>query len=121
MNSHTCQAIIITCIDFRFQKYIDKWIKNNFRPGTFDRVAWAGGIKDLDAVMGQIDISRCLHHINSVYLINHEDCGAYGQSSTPQKHAEDLKKAENQIKNQYPDLAVATYYLHLDGTFEPIS
>ncbi|MBI2196716.1 hypothetical protein HYU45_03880 [Candidatus Daviesbacteria bacterium] len=123
MNDHTCEAIIITCIDFRFQEYINKWIAENFRPKTFDRIAFAGGVKSLDTILGQIEIAYRLHHITKVILINHEDCGAYGDppAGGPEKHTEDLKKAASQIKQHYPDLAVETYYLHLDSTFQPIS
>lgn len=118
---HNAEAIIITCIDFRFQEYINNWISENFRPKTFDRVGFAGGVKSFDIILGQIDIAKRLHHIKKVVLINHEDCGAYGEVGTPEKHAEDLKDATHQIKEKYSDLEVQTYYLHLDGTFEQIS
>ncbi len=121
MNNHSCEAIIITCIDFRFQEFINNWILNNFPTKSFDRVAFAGGVKSLDIIMGQIEIAHRLHHIKKVILINHEDCGAYGEAGTAEKHAEDLKNAAEKIKQQYPDLTVETYYLRLDGTFGLIS
>lgn len=117
---HSCEAVIVTCIDFRFQELINNWISGNFSPKTFDRVAIAGGVFDLDYVLKQVEISKRLHQIKKVILINHEDCGAYGETGTPGKHAEDLKNATDQIKQRYPDLAVETYYLHLDGIFEPV-
>ena len=120
MNNHDCEAVIVTCIDFRFQEYINNWILEGFQPKTFDRVAFAGGVKSLDIIMDQIEISHRLHHIKKVVLINHEDCGAYGDppAGGAEKHTEDLKNAASQIKQRYSDLAVETYYLHLDGTFE---
>ena len=121
MNNHQAEAIIVTCIDFRLQEAINKWLAEHFAPKTFDRVALAGGVKNLEAILGQIDIAYQLHHINKVVLINHEDCGAYGVVGTPAKHAEDLSAAKAKIKVVYPDLEVATYYLHLDGTVEPIA
>lgn len=121
MSDHSCEAVIVTCIDFRFQEYINKWIAENFALETFDRVAFAGGVKSLDTIMSQIDISYRLHHIKKVVLINHEDCGAYGEAGTPEKHAQDLKNAAVTITTQYPDLEVQTYYLHLDGISESIS
>ncbi|MBI2019737.1 hypothetical protein HYS95_03680 [Candidatus Daviesbacteria bacterium] len=121
MSDHSCEAVVITCIDFRFQEYINNWIAGKFSPKTFDRVAWAGGIKDSEGILKQIEISKRLHHIKKAVLINHEDCGAYGETGTAQKHAEDLKNASVKIKEQYPDLEVETYYLHLDGTFELIA
>ena len=120
MNDHACESIIVTCIDFRFQEYINKWIANNFQPKTFDRAAFAGGVFDIEYVLKQIEISHRLHHIKKVVLINHEDCGAYGEAGTPEKHAEDLKNAAAKIKQQLPDLEVKAYYLHLNGTFEQI-
>ena len=121
MNNHSCAAIIVTCIDFRFQEYINNWIAKSFQPKTFDRVAFAGGVKSLDIIMDQIETVYNLHHIKKVVLINHEDCGAYGEAGTPEKHAEDLKNAASQIKQRYPDLVIETYFLRLDGTFEQIS
>lgn len=119
---HKTEAILVTCIDFRLQEAINKWIEKNFAPKTFDRVALAGGVKSLDTIMGQIEIAHQLHHINKVVLVNHEDCGAYGEAGTTQKHAEDLRAARTKVKEAYPDLVeIETYYLHLDGTFEPIS
>lgn len=120
MSSHTCNAAVVTCMDFRFQPYINEWLQERFKPGDFDRISWAGGIRNLDLVLEQIGISRRLHHTGLAVLINHEDCGAYGAAGTPQRHAQDLKTAATEINKQFPNLAVETYYLHLDGTFEPI-
>lgn len=120
MGDHHCEAIVVTCIDFRLQEAINRWISQNFKPHTYDRVALAGGVKNLETILDQIEIALRLHHIKKMVLINHEDCGAYGEAETAEKHAEDLKAAKAKVKEVYPDLEVETYYLHLDGTFEPI-
>lgn len=114
MSDHNCEAVIVTCIDFRFQEYINNWIAQNFPPKSFDRVAIAGGVFDFDYVLKQVEISKRLHHIKKVILINHEDCGAYGKAGTAEKHASDLKNAAAKIKQIYPDLEIETYYLPLD-------
>lgn len=119
--SHHCDAIIVCCIDFRFQKYIRNWTDSNLKGKTFDLVGFAGSTKDLVTVMKQIDISVRLHQIKEVVLIHHEECGAYGTESTPENHARDLKKAKATIRAHYPALTVNLYYLHLDGTFEEIN
>jgi len=117
--AHTTTAAVITCIDFRFQEYIDTWLDHEFKtPKQFDRVALAGGIFDLYTVLKQVEISNKLHSIKKVILINHEDCGAYGAAGTYSKHKEDLKNAQKVIKTLYPHLAVNTYYMHLDGSVE---
>lgn len=118
--AHICDAIVVTCMDFRLQKFIEDWVNQQVGEKQYDRVAWAGGVLDWDNVMKQIDTSKRLHQIKKVLLINHEDCGGYGAAGTPQKHREDLLKAKNQVNQKYSDLTVQTYYLHLDGTFEEI-
>lgn len=118
--AHTCDALVVSCIDFRFQKYIRNWTDTNLVNKTFDYVGFAGGVKNLETILEQLAISVRLHDIKQVVLMNHEECGAYGAESTPERHATDLKKAKETILAKYPNLNVNTYYLHLDGTFEEI-
>jgi carbonic anhydrase len=118
--AHTCKAVVVTCIDFRFQKFIDTKISENLGERNHDRVAWAGGVKDWDNVMNQIDISKRLHDISEVVLMNHEECGAYGEAGTPEKHSEDLKAAREEVLKKYPEMDVKLFYVHLDGTFEQV-
>lgn len=120
MSSHSCNAMVVCCIDFRFQKYIRDFTDKNLAGKTFDLVGFAGATKELDIVMKQIEISINLHHITQIILIHHEECGAYGAESTPQRHAADLHKARDLICSQFPGIQVDLYYLHLDGTFEKI-
>ena len=119
--AHTCDAILITCIDFRFQKFIEDWERPHLGDHNFDRVALAGGIFDFYTILKQVEISHTLHKIKKVVLVNHEDCGAYGEAGTKERHVSDLKEAERKIEALYPNVDVETYYLHLDGTFEDIS
>lgn len=118
--AHTCDALVVSCIDFRFQKYIRQWLDENFGDKTFDYVGYAGGSKDLDTIMKQLDISVRLHHIKHVVLMHHEECGAYGEESTPERHSQDLLKAQKMIQEKYPDLQVDLFYILLDGTFNEI-
>jgi carbonic anhydrase len=121
MSTHICDAFVVACIDFRFQKYIKNWLEKNFQNKTYDYVGFAGATKDLETIKKQLDISVRLHHIKEVVLIHHEDCGAYGVESNYDRHAEDLKKARQTINTLYPNLIVDLFYLHLDGEFEKIN
>ena len=118
--AHVCDAMVICCIDFRFQKFIRDWTDKNLADKTFDLVGFAGSTKDLGTVMEQIDISVRLHQIKQLVLIHHEECGAYGVESTPKRHATDLKKAREAILAKHPQLQVDLYYLQLDGQFEKV-
>lgn len=45
--AHHCDALVVSCIDFRFQKYIRNWLDTNLADKTFDYVGFAGGVKNL--------------------------------------------------------------------------
>ena len=121
MQDHSCEAVVISCIDFRFQKFIHKWLEENLKDKAYDYVGFAGSTKDLDIVMHQIDVSVKLHHIKEAYLIHHEDCGAYGKMGTRKRHIQDLKKAKEKILSKYPKLQTRTLYARLNGSFEQIA
>lgn len=121
MSKHNCNAFVATCIDFRLQKYIEDWLHKNVGVKEYDRVAWAGGVLDLDGVMKQLSISVRLHQVKKVILINHEDCGAYGEEGTLQKHKNDLLFAKRIIKEKFPKLIIVPLYLKLNGIMKDIS
>lgn len=120
MSVHICDAFIVACIDFRFQKYLKKWLEKNMVNKTYDYVGFAGATKDLETIKKQLDISVRLHHIKEVVLIHHEDCGAYGVESTHDRHVTDLNKAKKTILEKYPNLKINLFYLQFDGEFEEI-
>lgn len=113
---HTCKAIVISCIDFRIQKTVEEWANENIGIRQYDRVAWAGGVQDIEGVLKQIDISVRLHSIQKAVLMNHEDCGAYGEAGTFEKHQQDLKGAAELVKGKYPSLTIEPYFVKLDGS-----
>jgi carbonic anhydrase len=118
--SHICNSLVVTCIDFRFQKYIENWLQKNIGERQYDRVSWAGGVLNKTGILEQLALSKKLHKIKKSIFMNHEDCGGYGEIGTPEKHADELKNISNQTKQSHPDLDVEAYYIHLDGTFEKI-
>lgn len=103
-------------MDFRLTQFLNKWVESTLIEG-FDRLAIAGGVKNLPFVLDQIKLSKKLHGIKEVYLINHEDCGAYGKEGTFEKHRFDLSKTKKIIQEKYPDLTVFLLFLNLDGSF----
>ena len=115
-----CDAVVVHCIDYRLQGFLNDWLTKRFGIKNYDRISWAGGVKDLIYIRGQIDIAHRLHKIKKAVLINHEDCGAYGSAGTRERHVNDLDYAGRMIKIQYMDVEVEKYYLHLSGEFERI-
>lgn len=116
----TCDALVVHCIDFRFIKYLRHFTDTQMAGELFDEVGHGGATKEWDVVMKEVEISEGLHAFKHLVLINHEDCGAYGIESTPERHAADLRRVRAKVLAEYPQLRVDLYYLHLDGTFEPV-
>ena len=116
-----CEALVVHCIDYRLQEFLNEWLDDKLPTGGFDRVAIAGGVHDVFYAIRQVEIAIRLHQIEKVFLINHEDCGAYGIEGNYQRHQKDLAQASQKIKALFPNLDVETYYLHLDGEFEEMS
>ena len=112
-TSHNCRAIVVGCMDFRLRTGIRKWTSK--LEGGFDRLAIAGGVKNLPFVLEQVELSYKLHHICEVYLINHEDCGAYGEEGTLKKHRQDLSFAKKIIGQKFPKLKITTLFQKLNG------
>ncbi len=119
-NPLRCEALIITCKDWRFQHFFDQWIGENLGYGNYDRVGFAGGVKSWDILMSQVETARRLHDIRRVILVNHEDCGAYGPQGTLERHTADLHHARSVIRASIPDLDVELYFARLSGSFERI-
>jgi len=119
-NQHSCRALVVSCMDFRLRKYLRKWTTQTIK-GGFDRVAIAGGVKNLPFILDQVELSHKLHHIDEVYLINHEDCGAYGEEGSFLKHKKDLLFAKRIIEEKFPQLKIVSLYLKLNGVMKEIS
>lgn len=120
MSAHTCDACVVSCIDFRLQKHLCQWTDKYLAGKTFDFIRLAGASKELEIILKQIDISFRLHKITEVVLIQHEDCGAYGNENAHEEQIKDLKKAREKILEKYPHFKIDLYYLYLNGEFEVV-
>lgn len=126
--SHTCEALLLTCIDFRLHPELENLLKQEFRL-KFDYCAAAGAVKNLvkpekdedrEFVLRQIEKSKKLHEIQKVVLVNHTDCGAYGgkqafaaEDEENNAHKQDLKLAGQIIQENFPSLQVELFLAHL--------
>lgn len=98
-----CRASVVSCIDFRIQETLEKFFKENKLVDNSDRIELAGGVKDAEEVVAQLQISHRLHGTKEVWLFQHENCGAYGlpedisHDEEMEVHQKDLKKMEDLI------------------------
>ena len=113
-----CDALVVHCMDYRLQKFLQPWITVRFGYDNFDIISLAGSVHDYEMVLKYVQLAVQIHDIYTVCLINHEDCRAYGRDGTYKRHIHDLTDAHKKINALFPHLKVETFYLHLDGTFE---
>ena len=115
-----CDALVVHCMDYRLQKFLQPWITVRFGYDNFDIISLAGRVHDYEMVLKYVQLAVQIHGIQTVCLINHEDCRAYGRDGTYKRHRQDLLDTSSKLRALFPQLDVETFYLHLDGTFEPI-
>ena len=116
-----CDALVVHCMDYRLQKFLQPWITVRFGYDNFDIIALAGGVHDYEMVLKYVQLAVQIHTIETVCLINHEDCRAYGRDGTYKRHKHDLLDTKEKIKTLFPHLNLEAFYLNLDGKFDPIS
>ena len=125
---HTCKALFVTCMDFRFHKAIVNFAKEQGLEGQYDLYSIAGTQKTfLDeatraTAIKQVELSQKLHGMTDVYLIAHWDCGAYGGSAAFEsdekqrnQYLEDLEKAKKIIEQHFDGITIHKYLANLDA------
>jgi carbonic anhydrase len=131
---HSCEAVVLTCIDFRFWRETLEYIEKELNIKSFDFPSLPGAAKaingcaDNDIAMQCVSVPCDLHHAKKLVIVNHQDCGAYGGSkmfngdeAVEQKfHEEELKKAKIKILKKYSNLEVILVYTKLTDEGENI-
>lgn len=133
------EALLLSCMDYRLVDDTERFMSGKGLRDKYDHVILAGA--SLGAVTGKfpawnttfwehLDVAIQLHHIKKVMVLDHRDCGAYkvvlGEDfgKNPEKetaiHAETLMGLRKAILAKYPDLAVETYLMALDGSVQQI-
>jgi carbonic anhydrase len=124
-NIHSCEAVVLTCIDFRFWKETVEFMEKELSIKTYDFPSLPGSAKAInegsDLAMSCVSVPCDLHHVQKIVVVNHQDCGAYGgsakfngDSEAEQKfHEEELRKAKVKILEKYPAKKVILAYAKL--------
>jgi carbonic anhydrase len=123
--SHVCSHALVRCIDFRLGHAVHDYIHNSLCKDA-DIISLAGAAKgiaqtQLGIIEEQIALSKRLHKIEEVVLMNHTDCGAYGgkaafasKEEECAKHTEDLLTAKAKIQELHPELRVRLTIAHIE-------
>jgi len=131
--SHHCEAALITCEDYRLHQrkdgrnYVADFIKG--LNVDCDLITRGGGVQDLvrpklenfdKSVLRDAEVSAKLHEVKTIYLLNHEDCGAYSgmnfssREEELKQHYSDLKTVKEIINKEFPDVEVRLYFAELE-------
>jgi len=137
--AHICEAALVTCEDFRLHQrkdgsnFIAQFIKEE--QIDCDLITSAGAILDLvrpkheeqrKSLMEDIDVSVNLHKAQKIYIVHHEDCGAYGGKeafSSDEKefeqHKADMLEASALLESEFPKVEIITCWAALkSGTHD---
>jgi len=134
MAAHKCKACLVYCMDFRLhQSLADFFAEQHLDVAGADIIRVAGSVKSLaqpkevrdrEFLLEMLNVAYDLHGARQFYLINHEDCGAYGLENVVDSeeeldtHRTDLRAAKTLVKESYPDVEVFTCFMWLNGTAE---
>lgn len=146
--AHTCKALMLGCIDYRFQTGFQQFVESENLKNDCDRLHVAGAVKGLvesegrhpepaeglgddtvvrDYILGQIEISAKLHEIKEILLVNHRDCGAYGgtpafadKAAEHEHHRNELLKAKALLENRFPSITIKTLFAEIDESVDPV-
>ena len=131
-----CRACLVYCIDFRLHDSLANFLAEQKLDGDGADVIRVGGAikslaqpketRDREFLLEQLNVAYELHGVRQFYLINHEDCGAYGLEDvidSPEElatHREDLRIAKALVQDRFPDTEILTYFMRLSGTAEAV-
>ena len=125
------KAMVLSCIDPRFQTKVYNYLKNKKLIGKYSSFTIAGaGIgvthnkfkRWHKTFWDNLNISIKLHKISKLIVINHEDCGAAKIANNKKKfnsiierkiHKESFKNIKKIITKKYPYLKVSCTTLSL--------
>ena len=131
-----CRACLVYCIDFRLHDSLANFLAElKLDVDGADVIRVGGAIKSLaqpketrdqEFLLEQLNVAYELHGVRQFYLINHEDCGAYGLEDvidSPEElaiHRQDLRVAKALVQDRFPDTEILTYFMRLSGTAEAV-
>jgi hypothetical protein len=131
------EAMVLSCIDPRFQDLVNKKQTTDGLSGKYSAFTIAGASIGVVApafkewsktFWDNLGASIQLHNIKKVIVVNHRDCGAakiaYGEAKVAnpavekETHKEALLEFRRQLNEKFPALGAQLGLMALDGTVE---
>jgi carbonic anhydrase len=123
------KAMVLSCIDPRFQVPVFKFIKKKNLIGKYSSFTIAGSAVGVthskfkkwhQAFLDNLGTSIKLHKIKKLIVVNHEDCGAVKLAENKKNYIEEdvhnnsFRKLERIINKKFPKLKLEFYIIKLN-------
>ena len=126
------KAMVLSCIDPRFQPIIYNYLNKKKLSGKYSLFAIAGSGVGVTAskfkkwhrtFWENLDTTIKLHKIKKLIVINHQDCGAakiingkkeFNILNETRIHIDSFKKIKKKFKKKYPKLKIETILISLN-------
>ena len=130
------KAMVLSCIDPRFQPIVYNYLKKKKLNGKYSSFTIAGSAIGVTAnkfkrwhkvFWDNFETSVKLHNIKKLIVINHRDCGAakiingkktFDNFHETKIHKSSFNKIKKRFKNKYPNLNIETILISLNKTVE---
>ena len=125
-------AMVLSCMDPRFQPIVNNYLKKRKLNGKYSAFTIAGSAIGVTAskfkkwhksFWDNIHISIKLHKIKKLIVINHQDCGAakminskkfFNNIIETEIHKKSFMQIKNKFKKKYPSLVIETILISLN-------
>jgi len=130
------QAMVLSCIDPRFQPIVYNYLKKKRLNGKYSAFTIAGSAIGVTAnkfkkwqksFWDNFDTSLKLHDIKKLIVINHRDCGAakiinrkkkFSRINESKIHKNSFQKIKKIFKKKYPKLKIELKLISLNSKVE---
>ena len=130
------KAMVLSCIDPRFQPIVYNYLKKKKLTGKYSHFTIAGSAIGVTAdkfkrwhkvFWDNFETSVKLHNIKKLIVINHRDCGAakiingkktFDNFHETKIHKSSFNKIKKRFKNKYPNLNIETILISINKTVE---
>lgn len=137
LSEKTAKALVLSCMDFRFVNDTVYFLNKDYKD-DYNKFSLAGAslgynqdkFKEWGIVFDKhIELSKQLHDIDEIVVVDHMDCGAYrilydnqdmSKEEEYQLHRKNLNKFKELINKKHPSLKVTMLLANLDGSITPI-
>ena len=130
------KAMVLSCIDPRFQPIVYNYLKKKKLSGKYSAFSIAGSAIGVTAnkfrrwhkaFWDNFDTSVKLHNIKKLIVINHRDCGAakiingkkeFSKNNETRVHKNSFHKIKKLFKKKYPKLRIEFKIISLNNKVE---